>query len=185
MHRLLRRLKLDHKNLVLLLAVLQKQLDDFHDGSEHDTDLTCELVEYLASYEDQVHHPTEELVFARLRELSDEHRAVLDRLQEEHHILIVKNKRFADSLEAIMHGGVLLRADLEAEGRDLLQMLRAHMDLEENTAFTAAVEHLSEEDWDAIEERAPKLNDPVFGKPDPARFQTLFKHLTVELDLNK
>jgi hemerythrin-like domain-containing protein len=185
MHRLLRRLKLDHKNLARLLEVLNKQVDDFHEGREQDTDLLCELVEYMASYEDQVHHPSEDLVFARLREVTDEYNSALDRLDEEHHLLAGMTKKFANSLETIMHGGVMLRADLEAEGRVLLAMLQEHMDLEEGVVFIAADEKLSNDDWDAIEEQAPKLNDPVFGKPDPARFQTLFKHLAEELELNK
>ena len=56
------------------------------------------------------------------------------------------------------------------------------MDLEEEEVFALADAKLGDADWAAVEERAPKYNDPVFGDPDPARFRTLFAHLTEELD---
>ncbi len=183
MHALLKRLKNDHKNLVKLLQVLEKQLDDFHEGREHDIDLMCELVEYIESYADQIHHPTEDLVFIRLKELTDEQRVAVETLEDQHHILHDMSKGFAQALEAIMHGDVILRQELESKGRAMLKTLRQHMNLEENDIFVLADATLSDEDWDWAAEQAPKLNDPVFGDPDPARFRTLFQHLTEELGL--
>ena len=185
MHHVLQRLKRDHVNLVRLLGALERQFDDFHQGREHDLDLMCELVEYIESYEDQVHHPTEDLVFERLKELTDEKRVAVEALEEQHRILADMSRKLRNSLEAIMHGGVVLRHEVEAQARAMIKMLHRHMDLEENEVFVLAHKVLEDADWKAVEERAPKFADPVFGNPDPARFRTVFMHLTEELGLAK
>jgi hemerythrin-like domain-containing protein len=183
MHELLHQLSRDHANLARLLQVLERQLDDFHAGHEHDLDLLCELVEYLSSYEDQIHHPTEELVFARLGELAGDRQALLDTLAEQHRSLAAMTKKFRDSLEAIMHEGVVLRQAVEDQGRAMVGLLREHMALEDREALPLAGRLLQAADWAWVLERAPKYNDPVFGNPDPARFRTLFQHLAEELGL--
>lgn len=185
MHKLLRQLKQDHTNLTRLLKVLDQQLDDFHAGREHDLDLLCELVEYIASYEDQVHHPTEDLVFERLKSITGERRVAVETLEDQHRLLAGMTKKFRDSLETIMHEGVVLRQEVEAQGRAMVKMLRQHMDLEENEVFVLADATLDDADWNWVDERAPKYNDPIFGNPDPARFRTLFQHLAQELDMKQ
>ena len=183
MHPLLQKLTRDHHNLSRLLNVLEKQLDDFNQGQEHDLDLMCELVEYIESYEDQVHHPTEDLVYERLKELTNDKRVAVETLEEQHLILAEMSGKFRHSLDSIMHEGVVLRHEVEAQGRALVKTLRQHMDLEEGEVFALADARLDDADWMAVEEQAPKHNDPVFGDPDPARFRTVFAHLTEELDL--
>lgn len=183
MHPLLQRLHLDHRNLSTLLAVLEKQLDDFHVGEEHDIDLMCELMDYVESYEDQVHHPTEDRIFEKLKAATDDKRVAVETLQEQHQILADMSKAFGASLNAILHEGVVLRHEVEAQGRGMVKMLKQHMTLEDSEVFPLAERTLSDEDWAAISEQAPSINDPVFGNPDPVRFRTLFQHLTTELGL--
>ena len=180
MHPLLRQLHRDHKNLERLLEVLTRQLDEFHEGRERDLDLMCELIEYVESYEDQIHHPTEDLIFHRLKARTDEKRVAVETLEEQHRLLAGMTKQFRDSLEAIMHGGVVLRHAVESQGRAMVKLLRQHMSLEESEVFVLADASLGEADWSVVEEKAPKFNDPVFGDPDPARFRNLFMHLTSE-----
>jgi hemerythrin-like domain-containing protein len=139
-------------------------------------------VAYLESYEDQVHHPTEDLIFDRLKARTEKKRVAVETLEEQHKILADMTKTFYNSLEAIMHEGVVLRQQVESEGRAMVKLLRRHMDLEETEVFALAESSLSDADWKDLEERVPKVNDPVFGDPDPARFRTLFQHLTLELD---
>lgn len=107
----------------------------------------------------------------------------VEALEEQHRILADMSRKLRNSLEAIMHGGVVLRHEVEAQARAMIKMLRRHMDLEENEVFVLAHEVLKDADWKAVEEQAPKFADPVFGNPDPARFRTVFMHLTEELGL--
>jgi len=92
-------------------------------------------------------------------------------------------RKFRASLEGMMHGEVLLRHEVEAQGRAMIKMLRRHMELEESEVFPLADRQLIADDWRAVADDAPKYNDPLFGDPDPARFRTLYQHLVGELDL--
>lgn len=180
MSRLLDQLQQDHRHLSRLLDLLDTLLDQFHDGIEPDYELMCEMLEYLDTYADQVHHPSEEVIFERLLALGEEMRRPIDVLSHQHVLLSQLNKRFRQSLEGVVHGEVLLREEVEHQGRELVSNLRQHLNLEETEIFPFARQRLSEADWRAIEDSAPNLNDPIFADPDPARFRTLFQHLMAQ-----
>jgi hemerythrin-like domain-containing protein len=177
MPQLLDRLHQDHQHLALLLDLLTKLLDLFHEGSEPDYELMCEMLEYMENYADQVHHPSEDLIFERLRTHAGQHHPVLEVLMRQHEVLSELTRYFRQSLEGIVHEEVLRRDEVEAQGRELVETLRNHLDLEESEAFPLAREVLTEEDWQAIEAAASEVTDPVFGDRDPARFRTLYQHL--------
>lgn len=177
MPKLLDKLNLDHKHLSRLLDLMEKQLDGFHEGNEPDFELMCEMLEYVENYADQVHHPTEDLIFHRLLERSDERRDVMETLFEQHQTLSRLSKQFRQSLEGVVHEAVLRRDLVEQQGRELLKLQRQHLDLEEGSIFPLARELLTDDDWERIQEEAPTSIDPVFGEQDQARFRTLYQHL--------
>lgn len=177
MNQLLDRLQQDHKHLLLLLDLLEKLLDMFHSGTEPDYELICEMLEYMENYADQVHHPSEDLIFERLRTHADQHHSVLGVLMRQHEVLGELTRVFRQSLEGIVHEEVLRRDEVEAQGRDLVETMRNHLQLEEEEAFPLARDVLTEEDWKAIDAAASKVADPMFGDRDPVRFRTLYRHL--------
>ena len=73
MPALLERLNQDHKHLALVLDLLDTLLDLFHEGQEPDYELICEMLEYMENYEDQVHHPSEDLIFERMKARGSHH----------------------------------------------------------------------------------------------------------------
>jgi hemerythrin-like domain-containing protein len=180
MTQLLERLQQDHRHLSRLLNLLDDLLDRFHEGNEPDFELICEMLEYMDCYADKVHHPSEELIFDRLRGRSNESYPTLDVLTRQHELLGQMNKRFRQSLDGIVHEEVLRREDVEVQGRELVQTLREHLSLEEAEAFPLALERLSESDWEELVAEAPTVDDPVFGAEDPVRFRALFQHLMAQ-----
>jgi len=177
MSTLLNRLGEDHRRLARLMSLLESLLDQFHAGEEPDYELMAELLEYMIDYSDQVHHPSEDLIFERLLEESDQGHEVLRRLMLQHESMTHLNRRFRESLEGIVHEEVLPREEVEQQGREVLAALREHMILEDTQAFPIAAKTLSAEDWADIEARAPNVEDPVFGRADPERFRALYAHL--------
>jgi len=175
MAELLDRLIQDHRHLTRVLDLLEHLLDRFHTGDEPDYELMCGMLEYIESYADQVHHPSEENLFDRLRARSHEHYPVLDRLAEQHLQLTRINKRFRQSVEGIVHEEVLRRDQVEVQGRELIKTLREHLELEEREAFPLARERLSANDWDEL--LPADDEDPLFGPIERRHFQTLFQHL--------
>jgi hemerythrin-like domain-containing protein len=180
MHPVLTRLDQDHTRLARLLDLFEDLLDRFHDGAEPAYELMCELLEYMDTYSDAVHHPTEDLIFERVLAKGTERRDVFDVLLRQHKVLGQISRRFRQSLDGILHEEVLLREDVEAHGRELIGTLRAHKRLEDDEAFPIAQARLSDADWAEIEALAPKLDDPVFGTPDPLRYRSLVSLLAAQ-----
>lgn len=180
MNPIMTRLALDHTRLVQLLNLFDQLLDRFHAGQEPDYELMSEMLEYMESYQDTIHHPTEDLIFRRALDKGAQRRDVFDVLRHQHDRLPQLNRRFRQSLEGIAHEAVLPRGEVEAQGRELVNTLREHMALEDGEAFPIALERLDEADWEAVEALAPNADDPVFGVPDPLRFRALFQRLVAQ-----
>lgn len=177
MHPVMTRLAQDHARLTQILNLLEGLLDRFHEGTEPDFELMDEMLEYIDNYADIVHHPTEDLIFRRALDRGAGHHEVFEVLMRQHGGLSQVIKRFRKSIEGILNEEVLLREDVEANGRELVATNRAHMVLEDSEAFPIAMQHLRDEDWDEIEAAAPVAEDPLFGSPDPERFKALYRHL--------
>lgn len=177
MHPVMTRLEQDHARLSQALTMFEGLLDRFHEGAEPSYEVMNELLEYMDHYADVVHHPTEDLIFRRVLEKGTQQPEVFEILMRQHVGLSQITKRFRKSIEGILNEEVLLREDVEANGRELVASNRAHMVLEDDEAFPIARQILTEEDWNAIEALAPAADDPVFGNPDPQRFKALYRQL--------
>lgn len=182
MNELLQRLDRDHFRLAFVLALLEGLLDEFHEGLEPDYVVMCQLMEYLIDYADQVHHPSEDLIFSRLLEQQGAQHALLTELMEQHRSLSQLNRRFKESIEGIVHGEVLRRDEVEHQGRELIDRLRRHMSLEDEQAFPLAKTSLDASAWSELLVAAPDIQDPVFGNADSERFRAIFKQLKLQHD---
>lgn len=177
MHSLLERLGKDHKNLERILDLLTLQLDHFYAGRESDFDLKIELLEYMETYADLGHHPLEDVIYEAGKKRIGDKVELLERLQSQHDDLTMLTRKFRQSLENILQGGVMTREELETEGREFIALQRLHLDLEENEVFPLLDKVLTDKDWTEIEKSVPRYDDPVFEAPDKIRFQTLFAYL--------
>lgn len=171
------RLALDHARLTKLLDLLADLLDRFHEGNEPDFELMNEMIEYMQKYADVIHHPTEDLIFRRVLEQGGVQHDVFSVLMRQHSAVTQVSQRFRESLESILKEEVQLREDVEANGRELVATMRAHLALEDAEAFPIALGRLEAEDWEAVAAAAPNAEDPVFGSPDPVRFKALYRYL--------
>ncbi|MBK1647873.1 hemerythrin domain-containing protein [Rhabdochromatium marinum] len=190
---LINRLTRDHRRFGRIMTLLDALVARFHGGDEPNYELMCEMLEYVVDYADQVHHPSEELLFARLTEVlqTAEHEpradavaltAVVNECRAQHQRLQEMNHAFRDALEGIVQGEVLSRDAVAEQGRAMIGLLRTHCADEETRLFPVARDLLSTQDWAQLEQQAPNATDPVFGQLDPLRFQTLYDHLKDELD---
>src|SRR5262245_35765710 len=55
----------DHRNLRLLLDIVEEKMNAYQEGQVPDFDLLQEIAEYVLHYPDLIHHPLEDLVTAR------------------------------------------------------------------------------------------------------------------------
>lgn len=178
MHPLLEKLKKDHRNLEQILSLLCTQLDNFSAGRESNFDLKIELLEYLETYADQGHHPLEDLIYDVAGKRVGDKQELLERLSSQHESLTRLTRKFRQSLESILQDGVMMREELEVEGREYVALQRQHLDLEENEVFPLLDKVLTKADWKKIEASVPRHDDPVFEKPDQVRFRYLVSYLS-------
>lgn len=187
MAELIRLLRQDHGNLAALLEVLERQTGlllngggesvDDPGGAEPDYALMESVLDYCGAYADEIHHPREDLIYARLRELDGDISDAGSDLQAEHEELAALTKRCAEAIREVRFGGGVSRERVGGLLRDFLSAYRRHIREEETELFPAAVERLDAGDWDEIDARVAdgggRHDDPLFGGKVEKRYQAL------------
>ena len=184
MSPLLEKLHRDHINLARLLDLMTAELDALAAGHESDFDLKIEMVDYIEHYAEQSHHPTEDQInrVAFRKKSMKPHAALYERINREHSDLLGLANRFRTTLEGAMQGEVLLRDEVETQGREFVALQRQHIDLEEQEIFPLIDEVLTERDWKKLEEEINHGDDPVFQRQDYNRFRSLIDYLKAHED---
>ena len=73
----------EHVNFAQLLDLLEAQVGAFHRGERPNYHLMGDIVHYLRSFADCVHHPREDVAFARLAEREPAMELMINRLLQE------------------------------------------------------------------------------------------------------
>ncbi len=173
MAEIIRELCRDHRNLSALFDVLERQTGRLADGGEPDYAVIEGVLDYCASYADQVHHPKEDLVYARLKRLGGEIARTGSDLEAEHIEIAALTRRAVEAIREVRFGGGVSRARIGGLLREFLSTYRRHMEDEEGTLFPAALARLDEADWAEADTRIGQRDDPLFGETVERRFTAL------------
>jgi hemerythrin-like domain-containing protein len=174
----MQRLHHDHRNLARLLDLLERQVTLFGQAEAADLELMVDIMDYIENYANQVHHPTEDVVYEHLLAHAGEAADDARLLMREHAELIERTSGFRRVLEGVLQGSVESREAIEARGRSFLAEQREHMRTEEARVFPFADKVLSDGDWAEVEHAAPNFEDPLFGNQVLTRYRELFQHIT-------
>ncbi len=82
--QLMNGLRGDHRNMALLLDLLDAEIDKLAASEEPDYDLVRDIMLYVTEYPDVVHHPKEDIVYRHLKSLRPEIRTELERVETDH-----------------------------------------------------------------------------------------------------
>jgi len=167
----------EHVNFGRLLGLLETQLDSFHRGESPDYELMLDIMYYMTHYPDQIHHPKEDLAFARIVARDPGMRAAVDELLRQHEWLRESGAELERVLDDIVNGSVVARDRLENSARAYLAGFRAHVLKEESEVFPAAARVLTAADWTAINGATAHRDDPLFGKATERRYAALQRHI--------
>ncbi|MHA1568178.1 MAG: hemerythrin domain-containing protein [Alphaproteobacteria bacterium] len=186
MAELIRLLRRDHGNLAALLDVLGRQTALLVDGGERaagpegggpDYALMESVLDYCGAFADEAHHPREDMIYARLRELDGDIADAGSDLQAEHGELSALTRHCLEAIREVRFGGGVSRERVGGLLRDFLSAYRRHMEQEETILFAAAAERLAAEDWAEIDARVAGggggSDDPLFGEKVEKRYQAL------------
>src|SRR5215203_2466636 len=121
----------EHVNFGKLLDFLESQLDLFHDGSTPHYELILDIMFYMTHYPDAVHHPKEDLAFARIRERDMSMAPIVDTLDRQHAELHARGEALVASLSDIVNGSIASRSVVETLARGYVTAFREHMNTEE------------------------------------------------------
>jgi hemerythrin-like domain-containing protein len=168
----------DHVNLARILRLGERELAALERGDSTDLDLLEDIMRYVTGYPDAHHHPTEDVVFERLKRRVPETAAEIDAIVAEHEEIIAKGRSFLDALEAAQDDAMMRRDELVRRGNGYFAALRRHMDTEEGRLFPSAARNLTPADWRAIEGRVEAAPDPLFGP----QFDERFRHLRERIE---
>lgn len=168
-------LEADHRNFRRLLTEFENELERFRDAEPTvDYAIMRDIVHYMTSYSDQVHHPLEDLIAGRL---SPAEPAVAD-LRQEHESLTRAGADLLRILEEVIADAMIRRDAVERHAREYVQRLRAHMDREEAGLLPLAERRLGAADWASIRAAARNLEDPLFGQAADPKYRMLRDRLS-------
>lgn len=167
----------EHVNFARLLNLLDDQVSLFHDGTDADYELMLDIMFYMTHYSDVLHHPKEDLVFAKIRERDESVGRTVDDLARQHERLKQVGGTLVRLLDDMLNGTVVSRAEIESAARDYVGTMRGHMRIEESEILPLAAKHLTAKDWSAIHARIGRIEDPLFGKHPESRYAELHQQI--------
>ena len=166
-------LRTDHRNMVLLLDLLESETGRFAASGEVDYQLLGSVMTYMAEYPDAVHHPREDRLYQHLKSLHPDIDESLQRVETDHLDLEQAGVGLRNEIEALAAGQAADRDALIQGLKEYAQHLRQHMYWEEQTLFALADE-LDEGHVIDTDESAP---DPLFGGRAEKRFRRLLNRI--------
>ena len=163
----------EHVNFATLLNRLEAEIERFHKGESPDYELMLDIMFYMTHYPDVLHHPKEDLAFARIKERQVEARAIVDELSGQHAHLKETGETLLQALDEIVNGSITSRDHVEEPGRAYLAEFRRHMVIEETAILPVAAKLLTDDDWAEINAAIQHVDDPLFGKKAEERYAAL------------
>ena len=167
----------EHVNFAKLLNILEAQLNLFHEGERPNYELMLDVMFYMTNYPDVLHHPREDLAFARIRELDAGTAPLVDELSKQHAQLRDVGERLVRALSDIVNGSIVPRESVEAPGRAYIASFRSHMRTEENDILPKAAKLLRDKDWATIKAAIQHIDDPLFGKASEKRYASIHEQI--------
>jgi hemerythrin-like domain-containing protein len=170
----------EHMRFSRLLDFLEQQMTAPHAGGHPNYELMRDVVHYLHHFADRIHHPREDIAFARLAQRDPEFKPYVHHLSQQHRAIAEAGEALLRQLDDIQQNNMIKRALVEAAVEFYLGYFRHHLATEENKVLPHALKVLTPEDWAAVATAIPGLPDPLFGDDVAARYQKLYGQVTRE-----
>lgn len=174
---ILRELREDHRNMAIVLNLLEGAVQLASAGKDPDFELVGEIMRYMTVYPDAVHHPKEDVLYERLRNEFEELADGLDDVTRDHEAIATLGERLRDDVEAAIAGAALRRDKFIEDTTQYVRRLRAHMEWEENDLFERVETMLDAEPLEFDFAEYEHIKDPVFELEVEAGFKRLMSSL--------
>jgi hemerythrin-like domain-containing protein len=176
MTKVLESLRREHDSIVHVLDVLDSEvayLAEYPKAERPDFDLVWRAIEFFTEFPDRVHHPKEDMIFERLRQVDPAAARQVGDLPGAHKVLAHELSVLSRELSAVMEDPARPHGDLTARARDFVRHQRQHLEQEEALFFPVADSKLSAADWAALHDRMVAGVDPLLDGEAYERFEAL------------
>ncbi len=174
---LLQELREDHRNMAIVLDLLENVVKEAAEGKDPNFELVAEIMRYMTVYPDAVHHPKEDVIYDRLRHERPDLADGLEGVPEDHEAIATLGTRLRDDVEAINSGAAVRRDKLVEDMSEYISRLRSHMAREEDDLFERVDAMLDTEPLEFDVSDYAHIKDPVFELEVEAGFKRLMASL--------
>ncbi|MCH7834317.1 MAG: hemerythrin domain-containing protein, partial [Proteobacteria bacterium] len=99
--RTMNELRADHRNMVMLLDLLDAESASLAAGNEPDYDLVYDIMTYMTEYPDAVHHPKEDLIYRHIRSSHPDIDDSLQQIEADHKALSLASSEIRRDIDSI------------------------------------------------------------------------------------
>ncbi len=174
---MMERIRREHSYMVRLLSILRHKLDLVKSEQPINYSLLKEIVDYLASHSEKVHHPKEDILYRHyMAHYGDEQQVA--NLEREHQELAQITHQFLDVMEMILNDAVVPQDVFIEQLEAFLQGQKQHLELEEQSILPLINQTFELEDWQNVESQWQNNDDdPVFGETIAERYALLARRV--------
>ncbi len=171
----------EHQALAAMLRSMCLMVAQSHRKDEvPDFAVLRAMLFYVDEFPERLHHPKEStLLFPRVRERCPELAETLDKLEAEHHQGEAAIRVLEHALLAYEVLGASRRQAFDDALERYVDGYLRHMRVEESAILPAAIQHLTEADWTALDAAFAENRDPLSGHEAPDEFQPLFRKIVM------
>lgn len=174
---LMKELRQDHRNMAVVLDLLEDAVEQASLGKDPDFELVDEIMRYMTVYPDAVHHPKENVVYEQLRAKRPDLAKDLDDVPGDHDDIAALGSALRDDVEAINAGAAVRREKFIEDTSGYVKRLRDHMGWEERGLFKRIDEMLDADPQEFDVAEFDHIKDPVFELEIEAGFRRLLSSL--------
>ncbi|GLS82543.1 hemerythrin domain-containing protein [Paraferrimonas haliotis] len=177
---MLTRLYEDHRNITVLLDVLQAIAEKLKRSQKVNMSLVSDVINYMQNYGDRCHHPVEDIIYNYYcQHYPAQGSDTLSQLTVEHERLQQANEMLSHSVNMVLNDVMVPMEQLVAEIEHYIDMQRQHLGFEEQDIFPQLEVNMSTNDWQEISTELQPLfqRDPLFGNEGKAEFQALKQYI--------
>lgn len=163
----------EHGYMVRLLAILKKKWSMLKEEKPINYSLVKEIVDYLSTHSETVHHPKEDMLYRHFVEHYPAS-AEIKSLELEHQELAEKTQEFLLIVDMILQDAVVPQEMFIEQLENFIQNQKHHLDFEEKEVLPLIKNTFTTEDWQQVEGQwEHNDDDPVFGDTIADRYKQL------------
>jgi len=160
---IIERLSQEHRNVEVLLSVLERELELFDRSDRPDYEVIRAIISYFEVYTELYHHPQEDLILAKLEVRDPGAAKKVGALALEHQKGSERLRRVNQAIASVLADREILRESVDDIIRDFIECERRHIMMEDRDFFPAARRALEPQDWTEIASALTGHKDPLFS----------------------